>query len=130
MTKSIIISHSSGIIINDKSGVESIAYQDIVSFQSEDGIIILHLENGQKKQLKTSLLGLVDQLPEIFFLCNRSRIINLLFAKSILDHMGEITLLLYNGEHFTVSRRKFKEIKERFVKIKVSTDYSQKPFIS
>lgn len=122
MKKTKVSYGQSRIVVEGGTNTYSVSYQDILCFQSENGSIAVCLENGQKKYLESSLTELSNHLPEIFCLCSRTLITNLLHTKELVDKAGETFLLLCNGMSLAFSRRKYKVVKERFVQVKIEYD--------
>lgn len=101
-----------GLIVKSVDGQHFIKYQDIIYIESHYKKIFLYTCEEELLILVPSLKDFYNQLPSQFILINKQNIIN--FDKIILYNQNKI-LLEGEKDAFVVSRRKAKEVKDKYI---------------
>jgi DNA-binding LytR/AlgR family response regulator len=81
----------------------------------------LFLLSGKELYLDFSVSAMASRLPQSFFVCNQSEIINLWHVQSICKKGSGMTAVMKDGTRFLISRRNQGKIREEFLSVK--TDY-------
>ena len=105
------------LLVMESNKIESIAYSDIVSISCDKPYLIIQTR-ANKHIIQHCLNDLITHLPRFFCQCNKSLILNLLYAKGInKDSRSTITI---GNDYYPVSRRRIESVWQRFIEIKTS----------
>lgn len=116
MRKSEISYLSSRMVIEDAGSVYAFDYREIYCIVYRNSYTVICTAN-KEKMITYSLTKLQENLPPIFFSCNKSTLVNLSYVKSIEYNKNNSVLELCNNTQFNVSRRKRKELKLMMVSV-------------
>jgi DNA-binding LytR/AlgR family response regulator len=107
--------HCKKLEISNKCGdIEIIKFRDIAYIiYDKPYSTFFYLEKSEKKKIlfPVSLTYIEKNLPEIFFRCNPTVIINFYYLKKI--SYSENQLSMEDGNSFSLSRRKVQDFRER-----------------
>lgn len=111
-----------GLIIHESYKIENIQYIDILSFEYNSSYVILQTVAGKECLIQSSLLNIKNNLPYIFFNCNRSSIVNMIYIDSIDFKSNNIEVVLPNlKKQFKISRRRKFDLMDRYLSVKKNT---------
>lgn len=97
-------------VIEKKSNVEKIFYDDIYYMEKDDRYTVIHCRNGQKKRVRKAISEVYEELAtEEFIRLSKGFIVNLRHVMSMQNHR----ILLRNGETVVVGASKLTEIRKR-----------------
>ena len=97
-------------VIEKKSNVEKIFYDDIYYMEKDERYTVIHCRNGQKKRVRKAISEVYQELTtEEFIRLSKGFIINLRHVVSMQDHR----ILLRNGENFLVGASKLTEVRKQ-----------------
>lgn len=97
-------------VIEKKSNVEKIFYDDIYYMEKDDRYTVIHCRNGQKKRVRKAISEVYEELAtEEFIRLSKGFIVNLRHVMSMQNHR----ILLRNGETVVVGASKLTEVRKR-----------------
>lgn len=97
-------------VIEKKSNVEKIFYDDIYYMEKDDRYTVIHCRNGQKKRVRKAISEVYEELAtEEFIRRSKGFIVNLRHVMSMQNHR----ILLRNGETVVVGASKLTEVRKR-----------------
>ncbi len=97
-------------VIEKKSNVEKIFYDDIYYMEKDERYTVIHCRNGQKKRVRKAIGDVYQELAtEEFIRLSKGFIVNLRHVMSMQDHC----ILLRNGETVVVGASKLTEVRKR-----------------
>lgn len=97
-------------VIEKKSNVEKIFYDDIYYMEKDERYTVIHCRNGQKKRVRKAIGDVYQELAtEEFIRLSKGFIVNLRHVMSMQDHC----ILLRNGETVVVGASKLTEVRQR-----------------
>ena len=97
-------------VIEKKSNVEKIFYDDIYYMEKDERYTVIHCRNGQKKRVRKAISEVYEELAtEEFIRLSKGFIVNLRHVMSMQDHC----ILLRNGETVVVGASKLTEVRKR-----------------
>ena len=97
-------------VIEKKSNVEKIFYDDIYYMEKDDRYTVIHCRNGQKKRVRKAISEVYEELAtEEFIRLSKGFIVNLRHVMSMQNHR----ILLRNGETVVVGASKLTEIRKQ-----------------
>ena len=97
-----IVFHDLKIEIADKTGFIVYYYGELMYIIYDAPYCWFYFADKTKYKIETTVQYLFDNLPEVFFRCNRSSIINISYYKKFLINMNK--LVMDDGKIFTLSR--------------------------
>ncbi len=98
-------------VVTCKGSVFKIKARDILYLESEKRTIILH-SRGEDWIVYRKLDDVQRELPDYFLRCHQSYLVNMNEIKSLMP----LKLKLYNGAEVPISRPKYREAKESFLR--------------
>ncbi len=105
-----IDSKNTQYIVHSGDRIRSINYSDILYFEVSRNTLYVHTDKTEYPERKT-LKKLIAELPRYRFLqINHSFVVNAEHIIEIIDN----NVVLSNGQHFNISRRMIKQVKEEF----------------
>ena len=97
-------------VIEKKSNVEKIFYDDIYYMEKDDRYTVIHCRNGQKKRVRKAISEVYEELAtEEFIRLSKGFIVNLRHVMSMQNHR----ILLRNGETVVVGASKLTEVRKQ-----------------
>ncbi len=97
-------------VIEKKSNVEKIFYDDIYYMEKDERYTVIHCRNGQKKRVRKAIGDVYQELAtEEFIRLSKGFIVNLRHVMSMQDHC----ILLRNGETVVVGASKLTKVRKR-----------------
>lgn len=97
-------------VIEKKSNVEKIFYDDIYYMEKDERYTVIHCRNGQKKRVRKAIGDVYQELAtEEFIRLSKGFIVNLRHVMSMQDHC----ILLRNGETVVVGASKLTEVRKQ-----------------
>lgn len=97
-------------VIEKKSNVEKIFYDDIYYMEKDERYTVIHCRNGQKKRVRKAIGDVYQELAtEEFIRLSKGFIVNLRHVMSMQDHC----ILFRNGETVVVGASKLTEVRKR-----------------
>ena len=97
-------------VIEKKSNVEKIFYDDIYYMEKDERYTVIHCRNGQKKRVRKAIGDVYQELAtEEFIRLSKGFIVNLRHVMSMQNHR----ILLRNGETVVVGASKLTEVRKR-----------------
>jgi DNA-binding LytR/AlgR family response regulator len=113
------------MIIEDKHAVFSMPYRDIFHITYNGGYTSVFSDKNGEIWICQSLNKIMKKLPaDVFSICNRNTIINLSHVVLINSSKQSFLQLDCNHIQIKISRRRLKEIKEKFVSLKSAINES------
>ena len=107
-----IVFHESKMKIAVKTGFIACRYRDLMYVVYKDLYCTLHFVGNIKHKIETTLKYMADHLPrDIFVICNRNTILNLLHCKGY-DRV-ESEIVMDDGAVFALSRRNVANFKAK-----------------
>lgn len=99
------------LVIKQRGQIQTVAYESIIYIEGSNHNVYIYTD---KKDIMVydSLQQILKQLPDDFYQCHRSFIINYNHVKRIEKEY----VVMDNGEHVSVSRLKRKELSDLFFK--------------
>lgn len=99
------------LVIKQRGQIQTVAYESIIYIEGSNHNVYIYTD---KKDIMVydSLQQILKQLPDDFYQCHRSFIINFNHVKRIEKEY----VVMDNGEHVSVSRLKRKELSDLFFK--------------
>jgi DNA-binding LytR/AlgR family response regulator len=101
-------------IPNIQGDIEIINFRDIIYVTYDKPYCgFFYMEKAEKKKIffQVSLVHVELNLPQVFFRCNHSTIINFRYLKTISYSSNQLSM--EDGNSFSLSRRKVKDFKNR-----------------
>lgn len=120
-TDLIFINHE--LIIKESYRIETIQYLNILYFIYKPPYTIIRTIDQKDTFINSSISMIINNLPKIFFYCNRTSIINLLYANKI-ECIQDQAYIHYQeiDKSFVIPRRKKKELVDAYIKVKTNTN--------
>lgn len=98
-------------VVTCKGSVFKVKARDIFYLESEKRTVILH-SRGEDWTVYRKLDDVQKELPDYFLRCHQSYLVNMNEIKSLMP----LRLKLFNGAEIPISRPKYKEAKETFLR--------------
>ena len=97
-------------VIEKKSNVEKIFYDDIYYMEKDERYTVIHCRNGQKKRVRKAIGDVYQELAtEEFIRLSKGFIVNLRHVMAMQDHC----ILLRSGETILVGASKLTEVRKQ-----------------
>jgi DNA-binding LytR/AlgR family response regulator len=108
------------MVINEKHSIHSLPYRDILYITYNGNYTTVFSEKRGEIWICQSLNKIIKNLPAgVFSICNRNTIINLSHVV-LVNNAGQSFLQLDCNHQIKISRRRLKEVKEKFLSLKNS----------
>lgn len=112
------------IEVPTRAGLENVPIKDIIFVQTKEHRRYFRCRNRMVSALRDilSMEDVMAQLPDTFFRCNRSHLVNVDYVVKIQKENREYEVVVETGEHIKLSNSKRKELYNRYSQWKKEVD--------